>query len=105
MAFVLTGVLALAGCGKQQPPAPTREGITVNVPKLREAFATATPEVQATLSEVTMGLRYANYTAALDALGKLGNTPSITEAQKTAVNEVTEQIKQLANKDTRAPAR
>lgn len=39
------------------------------------------------------------------ALAKLDSAPGLTEAQKKAVAEVTEQIKQLASKSTAKPAR
>ncbi len=39
------------------------------------------------------------------ALAKLDSAPGLTEPQKKAVAEVTEQIKQLASKSTAKPAR
>lgn len=104
--FLFAGLLALPGCGKQKPPAaPVQHGVAIDLPKLREAFATASPELQQAVSEVAMGVRYADYKSALAALNKLASAPSATEAQKKIVGEVTEQIKQLASKDTSPPAR
>jgi acetate kinase len=100
----LVGALALTGCGKQKPAAPTVGGVTVDMPKLREAFATAAPELQTAISEVNMGIRYGEYARAIAGLDKLSNAPGITEAQKKIVSEVTEQIKALANKPATPPA-
>jgi predicted small lipoprotein YifL len=100
MMIVLLGtVLALAGCGKKAPPPPPSvEGVTVDLPKLREAFATATPDLQTAISQTTMCVRYGEYSRALDALGKLAAAPNLTDPQKKIVNEVTAQIKELASK-------
>jgi hypothetical protein len=81
------------------------QGVRIDLPKLREAFGTANPEVQKALSEVALGIRYVNYASALDALGKLASAPGITEPQKKIVAEVTDQVKQVASKDTSPPAR
>jgi len=94
----LVGGLGLSGCGKQQPPAPAPGGVTIDLPKLREAFATVGPDLQAALSEVNMGMRYSDFPRAFAALDKLSNAPGITDAQKKIVGEVTEQMKALATK-------
>jgi len=105
MMVLLAGVLALVGCGKEKPPAPVLQGVTIDVPKLREAFATASPELQTAVSEVAMGARYSDYTSAFNALAKLDSAPGLTDAQKKVVAEVTDQVKQLASKSTRPSAR
>ena len=104
MMFVLACGLALTGCGKQKPAAAVVAGVTVDLPKLREAFATASPELQTAVSEVAMGLRYADYARALASLEKLANAPSLTAPQKKIANEVTEQVKAMASKATASPA-
>ncbi len=98
MMLVLAGGLALTGCGKQAPPAPAPMGVTVDIPKLQQAFAAAGPDLQTALSEVSMGMRYGDYTRAFTGLDKLANAPGITDAQKKIVGEVTEQMKALASK-------
>ena len=106
MMFVLAGVLALAGCGKAKPAAPVVEGgVTVDLPKLEEAFATASPALLNIVPEVAMGVRYSDYPRAFAALGKLAAAPGLTEPQKKIVGEVTEQIKALASKSAAPPAR
>src|SRR5664279_2416465 len=87
----LVGGVALTGCSKQAPPTPAPMGVTIDIPRLQQAFATAGPDLQAALSEVTMGMRYSDFPRAFTALDKLTNTPGITDAQKKIVGEVTEQ--------------
>jgi hypothetical protein len=56
---------------------------------------------QTAVSEVGMGVRYADYARALASLEKLVNTPGLTDPQKKIANEVTEQVKAMASQ---APA-
>jgi hypothetical protein len=102
MMVLLAGGLALTGCGKKPTPMPVSG---VDVPKLREAFATASPEIQVAVSEVTMGVRYGDYSRAFAALDKLAKAPNLSEPQKKIVAEVIEQVKQLASKAPAAPPR
>jgi len=101
--LLLAGIVAVAGCGKQEAPSTVVQGTTIDMPKLRGAFETATPETQAALSEVNMGVRYRDFARALVALEKLANAPGLTDAQKKVVAEVAEQVKQAASKATTAP--
>lgn len=105
MMLLLAGVLALAGCGKEKPAALVMEGVTVDLPKLKEAFATASPELKASVSEVGMGVRYNDYSRAFTALAKLDSAPDLTEPQKKIVSEVADQVKQLAAKAAAPPAK
>jgi hypothetical protein len=103
--LLLATIIALAGCGKEKPPAPVQEGVTLDLPKLREAFATASPDLQNLVSEVVMRLRYGEHSSALAALTKLASVSSLTEPQKKIVSQVTEQVKQVASKTPSPPAR
>ena len=105
MICLLAGVLALAGCGKPPPPPPVQQGVTIDLPKLKEAFAKASPELQSAAAEVARGVRYGEFPAAMAALEKIANAPGLTEPQKKIVSEVTEQVKQVASKAAAAPAR
>jgi hypothetical protein len=105
MVVLLAGGLALTGCGKEAPKAPVMEGIAVDVPKLQEAFATASADLQNLVSEVTMGVRYRDYPRATAALAKLANAPGLTEPQKKILSDITEQLKQLASKASTTPPR
>ena len=64
--FLLTGLLVLPGCGKPKPPeTPVQKALTADMPKLRQAFATASPDLQALVDEVSTGLRYGDFRACL----------------------------------------
>jgi hypothetical protein len=96
---LLVGILFVAnGCGKSDktPPAADINGVTVDLPKLSEAFANASQEVRTTVNQVGFNIRYTKYEDALMALDKLVNDPSVTEDQKKVVNQVIEQVKKLA---------
>jgi hypothetical protein len=103
--LLLSGALAMVGCGKPKQEVPTAQGVAVNIPKLREAFASASPECQSAVNEVAQGFRYGEYTTSMAALAKLDSAPGVTDAQKKIVAEVAEQIKQLAGKGAVPPAR
>jgi len=105
MLVLLAGLLAVAGCGKEAPRTPVMQGVKVDLPKLQEAFATASPELQNAVSEVSMGVRYGEYPRAFAALDKIAKATDLTEPQKKITAEVTEQIKQLASKAPTAPPR
>ena len=67
--------------------------MSVNVPKLRDTCASGDAAVQGGTKRVIMALRVNNYAAALSELEKLAANPTLTEPQKQAVKEVTEQVK------------
>ena len=102
---LLAGALALVGCGQSEPQAPVQQGVAIDLPKLREAFANVIPETQSLVSAVASGVRYGEHASALAALDKLAKTPSLTEAQKKIVSEVTEQVKRVASKAPAPPPR
>jgi|GEM_PF-2199173 len=104
MIVALVSAFALVGCDKKEAPPPVMQGVTVDLPKLGETFATASADLQNNVAEVTMGVRYGDYPRAFAALAKLDSAPGLTEAQKKVVGEVAEQIKQLANKRANPPA-
>ncbi|MGO8679095.1 MAG: hypothetical protein ACLQVX_24915 [Limisphaerales bacterium] len=100
--------LAGAGCGKSETPAqkvPTYGNVAIDMPKLRKALETAGPDAQTGIRNVTYGLRYNKYVDALMALDKLKELPSLNDAQKKTIDEVTEQVKQAAkDQEGKAPA-
>ena len=103
----LAGALVLVGCSKSTPAVqpPVVQGVTIDFPKLRDAFIPASPEVQACLAQITRGVRYKDYQLSLAALDKLARTPGLTQPQEKIVSEVTAQMKELASKSPAAPAR
>jgi len=102
--IVMAGALVLAGCSKAPDVSEQMEisGVKLDVPKLQQAFATDKPELQAGVSKAVMNIRYGQYDQALAELQKLGAVPTLTEPQKKLVNDLVEQVKQLAAK---APAK
>jgi hypothetical protein len=88
-------VLLFSGCSKSGsgPEAGAAQPVPVNVPKLRDTCASGTAAVKAGANRAIMALRVANYAGALAELEKLAANPGLTEQQKQAVKEVTEQVK------------
>ena len=99
----LAGSFGLAGCGKKQAADQQQQGAAADLSKLREAFASAGPEVQTLLMQVQQGYRYGEYGPALAALDKLAATPNLTDDQKALISKVNEEMKQMAGKAA-APA-
>ena len=101
------GLLAVAGCGQsQKAPQPMDiNGVKVDLPKFRQAFATVNPELQSSLGKVTMSVRYGQYPEAVAELEKLANNPSLTEPQKKVATEVLQQLKQVVSQTPARPAR
>jgi hypothetical protein len=91
--------LMAAGCGKSDktPTAPDINGVTVDIPKLNQAFENASPELKTLTTQVGFSIRYGKYEDALMSLDKLANDPNVTEPQKKVVNELIEEAKKLAN--------
>jgi len=99
LGVVAVTLLTAVGCGKSDktPPAPEMNGVTVDIPKLTEAFENASPELKSTVTSVGFNIRYGKYEDALMALDKLANDPNVTEPQKKVVNQLIEEAKKLAN--------
>jgi hypothetical protein len=101
MIILCAGSLALTGCGggKPKPDGTTvQQGVTIDVPKFKEAFATASPALKGSAIEAADLIAYKNYTPALAALARVAASPDLTDAQKTIVNQVTDQVKEAASK-------
>ena len=104
MALVLAAsMLAFAGCSKAQKLPQTQDvnGVSVDLPKLQNAFVGSPPDVLNDVTQVAFGIRYGDYMKSLAALDKLANNTTITEAQKKVVNDVIEQVKKVMSQ---APA-
>jgi len=98
LCWLAAGTLLLVGCGKQKAPPPPQYGeVTVDLPKLQQALAEASPEAKQSLALVVRNLRYGDYAKALMALDELSNNASLTEPQKKVVGEIIEQVKKLIN--------
>jgi hypothetical protein len=74
-------------------------GVEVEMPSLLEACQdVANPEIQASLEQAALGLRYGQYERALTELDKLAAAPELNEQQKKIAKKVGDQVKQLAAK-------
>jgi len=103
--LIAAALLLAGGCGKSSAPmAPQVNGVTVDLPKLTEAFANSSQELKSTQTQVGFNIRYGKYEEALMALDKLASDPAVTEDQKKVVNIVIEQVKKLAGATPAAPA-
>ena len=98
---LVAGLLAFTGCGKKAPQIPAAyevSGVKVDMPKLQQAFAGADKDLQADVAWTEYNIRRGQYVEALTSLDKLVNNPNLNDAQKNAVNEVIEEMKQVINK-------
>jgi hypothetical protein len=98
--ILITG-LAVAGCSKAPPPpqAPTAAGVTIDLPKLRQAFPPPVKQdIGDCLDQAAFGIRYGDFNKTLAELTKLAGNPSLTEPQKKVVNDVLAQVKQALEK-------
>ncbi len=95
LVILMAGMLALAGCGKSgKAAAPVRTPGTVDFTDLQMAFVTPTPESAPSLDKIRFSARYRQYDVVLVELDKLAHLPNLTDAQKKAINDEIEQVKQ-----------
>jgi hypothetical protein len=99
--------LLICGCKKGSSASQPYDiqGVKVDLPKLREAFVGASPEMQTSINQISEAIRYGMYPKALPELAKLAASPSLTAPQKKVVEEVTAQINQLAGGTPAPPAK
>ncbi len=107
MICLLAVALAPVGCGKKDTGTTTQpQAVTIDVPKLRAAFASADPELKAMSEEAIKYVQFGrSYSTGLGVLDKLANAPGATDDQKKVVAEVTAQVKQVMGGGAAAPAR
>jgi hypothetical protein len=92
---------SLAGCKKaEQSAGPPQEyyGVKLNWSRLDTAFTNASPEVQNDAYLAVRAFRYAQFPQALFQLDRVLNNPTLTDAQKSLVNDLIEQTKQVIAK-------
>ena len=102
--IIVAGLLAFAGCGKSDKAGAQRVTTGIDIQKFRQAFPTPTPEQQQNIAKVSQGIRYRLYPAALESLSQLSADASLTDAQKKAVSDLAEGIKQAVANTPAAPA-
>jgi hypothetical protein len=106
MICLLAMALAPVGCSKQEyPKAGQQQAVTIDVPKLKSAFATASPELKALSDQAIGNIQYGrSYSQGLTQLDQLANAPGVTEDQKKVVAEVTDQVKKIMGAGAASPA-
>jgi len=107
MVCLLAIALAPAACSKKesQPTGGQAQTVTIDVPKLRAAFAAAAPELQTLSAQAIRDVEFGrSYSAGLTILEKLAGAPGITEEQQKVVAEVMAQVKQMMGPAAAAPA-
>ena len=109
LGIVLGVLLALsgAGCKKKAAASGPPQTLQQGVAQLRAALVKAGPEVQNNLYGgvgVVRSIRYGQYEVALAALDRIASSANLDDAQKKVVSDVTELVKQVAQKQQGAPA-
>ncbi len=94
VAILAAAVLATAGCSKASKPQPTAASELMDMGKLQQTFQPPSPDFETSLTKLRFALRYGEFDTALAELDKLANTAGITEAQKKAVNDKIDQVRQ-----------
>jgi len=104
--ILAAALLMETGCseGRKEAPATVIGGVEVDLAKFRQAFVSAPPEVQNSVSRVHLAIRYGQYAQAAAQMEKLANASGLTEPQKNVAREVLSQLKQVASRSpTRQP--
>jgi hypothetical protein len=100
LSFGTAGLLIFGGCGKKDVPSQAPydiSGVKVDIPKLQATFVNS-PDLQPILNQAVSQLRYGQYLSTMQQLDQLANNPALNEAQKKALADVIEQMKQVINK-------
>jgi hypothetical protein len=99
---MLSAMLAGFGCGKKSAPPKVQpldiNGVKVDLATFGEAFTGAAPELQSQVIQVRSAFRYSLYPKALEELDKLAAMPGVSDAQKKAISDLAEQVKQVIAK-------
>jgi hypothetical protein len=106
MICLLAVALAPVGCSKKDSQTSGQpQAVTLDVPKLRAAFAAASPELKAQSDDIIRNIEFGrSYSAGLAALEKLAGAPDLTEEQKKVVADVMGQVKQMMGGGAATPA-
>ena len=105
MISLLAVALAPVGCSKNAVPPPQPQAVTIDVPKLKSAFESASPELKTLSDQAVSFLQYGrSYPKGLSVLDQLANAPGVTDDQKKVVAEVADQVKKMMGGGAPAPA-
>jgi hypothetical protein len=95
--------IPLMGCKKQEQP-PTSTTHALDASRLRPAFASSSPEALALVNDVMMSIQESNSAKARSDLDQLANMPGVTDAQKTVVKDLSDQLDKKIAADAAAAA-
>jgi hypothetical protein len=100
LAILAGALLAVPGCGKNQATTSVaaQDGTKVDMPKLQQAFVSASPELRNSITQVSFSFRYGQNAEAVAQLEKIAADPGLTDDQKKVVNDVIGQLKQVIAK-------
>ena len=106
---LLAVALAPVGCSKKDAqsgqPQAQPQAVTIDVPKLRNAFASASAELKGMSDEAIKYIEFGrSYSKGLGLLDQLADAPGVTDDQKKVVAEVTAQVKQMMGGGAATPA-
>ena len=68
------------------------------MPRLQQAFVSASPELRDAVTKVAFSFRYGQNEQAVEQLDKIAADPALTADQKKVVSEVMDQLKQVIAK-------
>ena len=100
LAILVAALAAAPGCGKNQTTTSVtaQNGTKVDMPKLQQAFVSASPELRDAVTKVAFSFRYGQNEEAVAQLEKIAADPALTDDQKKVVNDVIGQLKQVIAK-------
>ena len=98
---LLISLLTISGCKQQQ--APGADVQVLDATKLRPAFASAPPEQQAIVDSVMMAIQGSNPAKARAELDRLAKMPGVTDAQQTAIKDLSGQLDKKIAASAAAP--
>jgi hypothetical protein len=101
--ILVAGTVVLFGCSKQNTPAPVAAGKWDPI-KLGLAFEDSSVEIKTVLNQAVQAVRRTQYEQAVAALDGLLADERVNAAQKSAVSNAIQQIKDKANAAAAAPA-
>ena len=92
LSVIAAAAFVVAGCGKQEPGAPTppstAPAASVDTSKLTAAFASAEPALKSAVDTAANAIKKADYSGAVTQLQALAGKYKLTDEQQAAVKDV-----------------
>jgi hypothetical protein len=101
--ILVSAAIVVSGCNRSNTPAPVPQGKWDPI-KLGLAFEDSPVEVKTVVNQAVLAVRNTEYEKAIGALDTLLSDGHVTAAQKTAISNAIQQIKEKANAAAAAPA-